>query len=85
MGLASSDDAWRATGFAVGAGRAVAAGAAGAPARLSSAAGSNRDAMDAILLVLRTGMQWNALNATGICSASSLAPIGGSTPTGNVG
>ena len=24
----------------------------------------DRDAMDAILLVLRTGMQWNALNAT---------------------
>lgn len=31
----------------------------------------NRDAMNAILLVLRTGMQWNALNATGICSCSS--------------
>jgi transposase len=32
---------------------------------------SDRSAMDAILLVLRTGMQWNALNATGICSSSS--------------
>jgi putative transposase len=31
----------------------------------------DRDAMDAILLVLRTGIQWNALNATGICSSSS--------------
>src|SRR2546428_10296172 len=31
----------------------------------------DRDAMNAILLVLRTGMQWNALNATGICSCSS--------------
>ncbi len=31
----------------------------------------DRDAIDAILLVLRTGMQWNALNATGICSSSS--------------
>lgn len=31
----------------------------------------NRAAMDAILLVLRTGMQWNALNATGICTSSS--------------
>ena len=31
----------------------------------------DRDAMDAILLVLRTGMQWNALNATGVCSSSS--------------
>jgi transposase len=27
--------------------------------------------MDAILLVLRTGMQWNALSVTGICSSSS--------------
>ena len=27
--------------------------------------------MNAILLVLRTGMQWNALAATGICSSSS--------------
>jgi putative transposase len=27
--------------------------------------------MDAILLVLRTGMQWNALNATGVCTSSS--------------
>ena len=32
---------------------------------------ANRDAMNAILLVLRTGIQWNALNATGICSSSS--------------
>jgi putative transposase len=31
----------------------------------------DRDAMNAILLVLRTGMQWNALNATGVCSSSS--------------
>ncbi len=31
----------------------------------------DRNAMDAILLVLRTGMQWNALNASGICSSSS--------------
>src|SRR5438067_432330 len=31
----------------------------------------DRDAMNAILLVLRTGMQWNALAATGICSCSS--------------
>ena len=31
----------------------------------------DRDAMDAILFVLRTGCQWNALNATAICSSSS--------------
>lgn len=32
--------------------------------------GDDRSAMQAILLVARTGMQWNALNATGICSSS---------------
>lgn len=31
----------------------------------------NRQAMDGIFFVLRTGCQWNALNATGICSSSS--------------
>jgi transposase len=31
----------------------------------------DRNAMNAILLVLRTGMQWNALRATGICSSSA--------------
>ncbi len=31
----------------------------------------DRDAMSAILFVLRTGCQWNALDATGICSCSS--------------
>lgn len=32
---------------------------------------SDRDAMSAILFVIRTGCQWNALNATGICSSST--------------
>jgi putative transposase len=32
---------------------------------------SDREAMDGILLVLRTGMRWNALKATGVCSSSS--------------
>ena len=31
----------------------------------------DRDAMNAILFVLRTGCQWNALDATRICSCSS--------------
>jgi len=31
----------------------------------------DRRAMDAIFFVLRTGCQWNALSATGICSSSS--------------
>lgn len=32
---------------------------------------SDRAAMDAIFFRLRTGCQWNALNATGLCSSSS--------------
>jgi transposase len=31
----------------------------------------DRQALDGILFVLRTGCQWNALNATGICSSST--------------
>jgi transposase len=31
----------------------------------------DRAAMNAILFVLRTGCQWNALNGTGLCSSSS--------------
>jgi len=31
----------------------------------------DRRVMDAILLVLRTGMQWNALRASGICNSST--------------
>lgn len=31
----------------------------------------NRDAMNGILFVLRTGCQWNSLTATGICTSSS--------------
>jgi transposase len=31
----------------------------------------NRDAMNGIFFVLKTGCQWNALNDTGICSSSS--------------
>jgi transposase len=31
----------------------------------------DRSAMNAIFFVLRTGCQWNALNATGICSSTS--------------
>ena len=31
----------------------------------------DRSALNAIFFVLKTGCQWNALNATGICSSSS--------------
>ncbi len=30
-----------------------------------------RQVMNAVLLVLRTGMQWNALDATGVCNSST--------------
>src|SRR3954454_25110808 len=71
MGLVSSGDGWRMPGWV------WERGEPGLPARPSHplgsprARGSDRAAMDAILLVLRTGMQWNALNATGICTSSS--------------
>jgi transposase len=32
---------------------------------------ADRAAMDAILLVLRSGCQWNALDTTGLCTCSS--------------
>ena len=31
----------------------------------------DRNAMDAVFHILRTGAQWNSLNATGICSSST--------------
>lgn len=31
----------------------------------------DREVLDAILFVLRTGCQWNALNATGLCPSST--------------
>jgi putative transposase len=71
MGLVSSDDGWRMPDWLWG------RVAPFLPARPSRPLGchrpcvADRDAMDAILLVVRTGMQWNALNATGICTSSS--------------
>ncbi len=43
----------------------------GKPHPLDNPRVPNRDAMNAIFFVLRTGCQWNALNSTGICSSSS--------------
>ena len=73
MGLVVGDDGWRIRGPGVGADGAASAGAALAPVGLLLywPRVPDRDAMNAILLVLRTGMQWNALNATGICCSSS--------------
>lgn len=45
------------------------------PARAPSVGGRprvpDRQALDGIFFVLRTGCQWNALNETGICSSST--------------
>ena len=71
MGLVSSDDGWRLPDWLWERIDPL------LPARPSHPLGchrprvADRDAMDAILLVLRTGMQWNALNATGVCSSSA--------------
>ena len=71
MGLVSKDDGWRMPDWLWGPVSLL------LPARPSHPLGchrprvDDRDAMDAILLVLRTGMQWNALKTTTICSSSS--------------
>jgi transposase len=71
MGLVSKDDGWRVPD------RTWERMVGLLPARPSHPLGCHnprvpdRRAMDAILLVLRTGMQWNALNGTGICTSSS--------------
>ena len=71
MGLVSNDDGWRMPDWLwVRVGRLLPA-APGHQLGCHRPRVPDRDAMDAILLVLRTGMQWNALNATGICSSSS--------------
>jgi transposase len=41
------------------------------PLRCHNPATDPRKVMNAIFFVLRTGCQWNALNATGLCSSSS--------------
>src|SRR5260370_24541749 len=65
MGLVSSDDGWRLPDWLWE--RVESLLPAGPAHRLGCHRPrvSDRAAMDAILLLLRTGMQWNALNATG--------------------
>ena len=50
---------------------AVVAGGAAHPLGCHRPRVPERDAMDAVLLVLRTGMQWNVLSGTVICSSRS--------------
>jgi transposase len=71
MGLVSSDDGWRLPDWLWGRLEPLLPAAPSHPLGCHNPRVPDRDAMDAILLVLRTGMQWNALNATGVCSSSS--------------
>jgi transposase len=71
MGLVSRDDGWRIPAQTWERMEPLLAPRPPRPLGCHNPRVADRDAMNAILLVLRTGMQWNALNATGICSSSS--------------
>jgi putative transposase len=71
MGLVWSDDGWRLPDWLWERIAPLVPAPAVYPLGCHNPRVPDRDAMDAILLVLRTGMRWNALNATGICSSSS--------------
>lgn len=71
MGLVSRDDGWRMPDWLWERIEPLLSKRPSHPLGCHNPRVPDRDAMDAILLVLRTGVQWNALNATGICSSSS--------------
>ena len=71
MGLVLSDDGWRLPDWLWERVEPLLPAPPAHPLGCHRPRVPDRAAMDAILLVLRTGMQWNALNATGICSSSS--------------
>jgi putative transposase len=71
MGLVSSDDGWRMPDWLWSRVVRLLPAAPRHPLGCHRPRVPDRDAMDAILLVLRTGMQWNALNTTTICTSSS--------------
>jgi putative transposase len=71
MGLVDSDDGWRVPDWLWELIAPLLPPAPRHPLGCHRPRVPDRSAMDAILLVLRTGMQWNALDASGICSSSS--------------
>jgi transposase len=71
MGLVDRDDGWRVPDWLWERIEPLLPEPAAHPLGCHNPRVPDRAAMDAILLVLRTGMQWNALNVTGICSSSS--------------
>jgi transposase len=71
MGLVSKDDHWRMPAWLWERIDPLLPARPAHPLGCHNPRVPDRDAMDAILLVLRTGMQWNALDLTGPCSSSS--------------
>ena len=71
MGLVSTDDGWRLPDWLWERIEPLLPAPAFHPLGCHNPRVPNRNAMDAILMVLRTGMQWNALDGTEICSSSS--------------
>jgi putative transposase len=71
MGLVSKDDGWRMPDWLWERIELLLPERPAHPLGCHNPRVPDRDAMDAILLVLRTGMQWNALDLTGPCSSSS--------------
>jgi putative transposase len=71
MGLVSRDDGWRMPDWLWERVEPLLPERPSHPLGCHNPRVPDRDAMDAILLVLRTGMQWNALDVAGPCSSSS--------------
>ncbi len=71
MGLVSSDDGWRMPDWLWERIEPLLPRPAAHPLGTHRRGVPKRRVMDAILLVLRTGMQWNALDATGVCNSST--------------
>lgn len=71
MGLVAKDDDWRVSDELWAKMEPVLPPRPAHPLGCHNPRVPDRDALNAILFVLRTGCQWNALDATGICSCSS--------------
>lgn len=71
MGLVAKDDGWRIPDAFWEKMRVLIPPGKPHPLGCHNPRVPDRNAMNAIFFVLRTGCQWNALRATGICSSSS--------------
>ncbi len=71
MGLVDRDDGWRMPDWLWERVEPLLPAPPVHPLRTHRRGVPKRRVMDAILLVLRTGMQWNALDVTGVCNSST--------------